>query len=49
MIQIWITGLLLLAQPSGPPDSLTVTQQGRTIATVNREKLYNASSRYPDD
>lgn len=39
MIQIWITGLLLLAQPSGPPDSLTVTQQGRTIATVNRENF----------
>ncbi|MEI1421661.1 VanW family protein [Bacillus cabrialesii] len=39
MIQIWITGLLLLAQPSGLPDSLTVTQQGRTIATVNRENF----------
>ncbi|MEC2308015.1 VanW family protein [Bacillus atrophaeus] len=37
MIQIWITGLLLLAQPSEPSDSLTITQQGRTIATVNRE------------
>ncbi|MHA6486288.1 VanW family protein [Bacillus cabrialesii] len=39
MIQIWITGLLLLAQPSEPPDSLTVTQQGRTIATVTRENF----------
>lgn len=39
MIHIWITGLLLLAQPSEPPDSLTVTQQGRTIATVNRENF----------
>ncbi|ASB61147.1 hypothetical protein SC22_11640 [Bacillus sp. A053] len=37
MIQILITGLFLLAQPSGPDDSLTVTQQGRTIATVHRE------------
>ncbi|KDE23631.1 VanW family protein [Bacillus subtilis] len=37
MIQILITGLFLLAQPSEPQDSLTVTQQGRTIATVNRE------------
>ncbi|MGQ9009825.1 VanW family protein [Bacillus stercoris] len=37
MIHILITGLFLLAQPSGPDDSLTVTQQGRTIATVHRE------------
>ncbi|OOE18002.1 VanW family protein [Bacillus subtilis] len=37
MIQILITGLFLLAQPSEPQESLTVTQQGRTIATVNRE------------
>ncbi|TWG67027.1 VanW family protein [Bacillus subtilis] len=37
MIQILITGLFLLAQPSEPQDSLTVTQQGRTIATANRE------------
>ncbi|ARB37269.1 hypothetical protein FC605_10115 [Bacillus subtilis] len=37
MIQILITGLFLLAQLSEPQDSLTVTQQGRTIATVNRE------------
>lgn len=37
MIQILITGLFLLAQPSEPQDSLTVAQQGRTIATVNRE------------
>ncbi|MGA4921968.1 VanW family protein [Bacillus subtilis] len=37
MIQILITGLFLLAQPSEPQDSLTVTQQGLTIATVNRE------------
>ncbi|MEC1612754.1 VanW family protein [Bacillus mojavensis] len=37
MIHIWITGLLLLAQPSEPSDSLTITQQGRKIATVNRE------------
>ncbi|MEW5067946.1 VanW family protein [Bacillus subtilis] len=39
MIQILITGLFLLAQPSEPQDSLTVTQQGRTIATVNREEF----------
>ncbi len=39
MIQIWITGLLLLAQPSEQPDSLTITQEGRTIATVNRENF----------
>ncbi|MCY7783235.1 MULTISPECIES: VanW family protein [unclassified Bacillus (in: firmicutes)] len=37
MIHIWMTGLLLLAQPSEQPDSLMVTQDGRTIATVNRE------------
>lgn len=37
MIHIWITGLLLLAQPSEPSDSLAITQQGRTIATVHRE------------
>ncbi|MCY9398050.1 VanW family protein, partial [Bacillus inaquosorum] len=37
--QIWITGLLLLAQPSEQPDSLTITQEGRTIATVNRENF----------
>ncbi|MGJ3547630.1 VanW family protein [Bacillus subtilis] len=37
MIQILITGLFLLAHPNEPQDSLTVTQQGRTIATVNRE------------
>lgn len=48
MIQIWITGLLLLAQPSGPPDSLTVTQQGRTIATVNREN-FTMPLPVPDD
>ncbi|WP_088043141.1 VanW family protein [Bacillus sp. EAC] len=36
MIQVWIAGLLLLAQPVDLPDSLTVTQQGQTIAIVNR-------------
>ncbi|PJZ01172.1 hypothetical protein CPT06_06120 [Bacillus vallismortis] len=39
MIHMWITGLLLLAQPSEPTDSLSVTQQGRTIATINRESF----------
>ncbi|MBP0725357.1 VanW family protein [Bacillus sp. RG28] len=36
MIHTWIAGLLLLAQPIDLPDSLTVTQQGQTIAIVNR-------------
>ncbi|MCY7855798.1 VanW family protein [Bacillus sonorensis] len=39
MMKIWITGLLLLAQPADPPDSLTITQQGRPIAVVNRENF----------
>ncbi|MCY8534731.1 VanW family protein, partial [Bacillus vallismortis] len=39
MILMWITGLLLLAQPSEPTDSLSVTQQGRTIATVTRDSF----------
>ncbi|WP_141431046.1 VanW family protein [Bacillus sp. 03113] len=40
MIQIWMAGLLLLlAQPVEHPDSLTVTQQGQTIAIVNRENF----------
>jgi vancomycin resistance protein YoaR len=32
----WLTGLLLIAQPVNLPDSLTVNQQGKTIAEVNR-------------
>lgn len=36
MIRTWIAGLLLFAQPVDLPDSLTVTQQGQTIAIVNR-------------
>ena len=39
MIHIWITGLLLFAQPVEPSDSLTVTQQGQTIASVDRENF----------
>lgn len=37
MTQIWMTFLLLLAQPVELPDSLKITQQGETIAIVNRE------------
>jgi vancomycin resistance protein YoaR len=32
----WFTGLLLIAQPVNQPDTLTVNQQGKTIAEVNR-------------
>ncbi|OOE12775.1 VanW family protein [Fictibacillus arsenicus] len=32
----WLTGLLLVAHPVNLPDSLTVNQQGKTIAEVNR-------------
>ncbi|HZG70618.1 MAG TPA: VanW family protein [Chondromyces sp.] len=32
----WIAGLLLLVQPFTIPDSLSVTQQGQTIATISR-------------
>ncbi|WP_257350379.1 VanW family protein [Pseudalkalibacillus decolorationis] len=39
MRQLLIAGLLLLAQPVELPDSLTVTQQGQTIAIVNRENF----------
>ncbi|MGE7781554.1 VanW family protein [Peribacillus sp. NPDC097264] len=39
MIHIWITGLLLFAQPVELSDSLTVTQQGQTIASVDRENF----------
>ncbi|MED4534789.1 VanW family protein [Metabacillus fastidiosus] len=39
MIQIWIASFLLLAQPVELPNSLTVTQQGQTIAVVNRENF----------
>ena len=37
MLKIWMTGLLLLAQPAGHSDSLTITQQGKKVAVVNRE------------
>ncbi|MGN9863837.1 VanW family protein [Bacillus swezeyi] len=37
MMQLLITGFLLLAQPAGFSDSLTVTQQGKKIAVVDRE------------
>ncbi|MFJ7830654.1 VanW family protein [Peribacillus sp. NPDC046944] len=39
MIHIWMTGLLLFAQPVELSDSLTVTQQGQPIASVNRENF----------
>lgn len=39
MIHIWITGLLLFAQPVEVSDSLTVTQQGQPIASVDRENF----------
>lgn len=35
----WLTGLLLIAQPVNLPDSLTVNQQGKTIAEVNRHQF----------
>ncbi|MFP9216766.1 hypothetical protein ACLI2F_16760 [Enterococcus faecalis] len=38
MIQILITGLFLLAQPSEPQDILTVTQQGLTNDNDKREE-----------
>lgn len=37
MLKIWMTGILLLAQPAGHSDSLTITQQGKKVAVVNRE------------
>lgn len=40
MIQIWLAGLLLLAQPVEHADnSLTVTQQGQEISIMNRENF----------
>ncbi|WP_417898058.1 VanW family protein [Bacillus haimaensis] len=40
MIQIWLVGLLLLAQPVEISDnSLTVTQQGQEISIMNRENF----------
>ncbi|MFN2743992.1 MULTISPECIES: VanW family protein [Bacillus] len=42
MLHIWITGLLLLAQPADHSDSLTITQQGETIATVDRSDFKTA-------
>ena len=39
MIHIWITGLLLFAQPVELSDSLTVTQQGQPITSVDRENF----------
>jgi len=39
MIHTWIAGLLLLAHPIDLPDSLTLTQQGETIAIVNRKNF----------
>jgi vancomycin resistance protein YoaR len=35
----WFTGLLLIAQPVIQPDSLTVNQQGKTIAEVSRTQM----------
>jgi vancomycin resistance protein YoaR len=35
----WLTGLLLIAQPVNQPDSLTVNQQGKIIAEVNRSQF----------
>jgi vancomycin resistance protein YoaR len=38
MIQIWLAGLLFMAQPVGVSDnSLTITQQGQKITIMNRE------------
>ncbi|SER55967.1 VanW family protein [Salipaludibacillus aurantiacus] len=37
MTKIWLVLLLLATQPIELPDSLTVTQEGETIAIVNRE------------
>jgi len=39
MIRTWIASILILAQPIALPDSLTLTQQGQTIAIVNRENF----------
>ncbi len=39
MKQLWMAFFLFLAQPVVLPDSLTVTQQGQTMATVNRENF----------
>lgn len=41
IMQIWIVGLCLLlsVQPAELSDGLTITQQGQTIATVNRENF----------
>ncbi|MGP7818651.1 VanW family protein [Niallia sp. 01092] len=39
MLQIWMAGFLLLAQPVELPNSLTVTQQGQTITIINRENF----------
>ncbi|MFG6496445.1 VanW family protein [Fictibacillus sp. UD] len=36
MLLIWFTGLLLLANPLQSPDTLTVNQQGKMIAEINR-------------
>jgi vancomycin resistance protein YoaR len=35
----WLTGLLLIAQPVNQPENLTVNQQGKTIAQVNRSQF----------
>ncbi|MDA7028306.1 VanW family protein [Bacillus sp. CLL-7-23] len=47
MIHIWITGFLLWAQVGTLSDQLTVTQQGQTIATVNREDFIISPSGTP--
>lgn len=39
MLLAWFTGLLLLSQPVQSPDTLTVNQQGKTIAEINREQF----------
>lgn len=35
----WLTGLLLIAQPVNQPENLTVNQQGKTIAEVDRSQF----------
>jgi vancomycin resistance protein YoaR len=39
MIQKWLAVFLVLAQAVELPDSLTLTQQGQTIAIINRENF----------
>lgn len=39
LIQTWLAGIFLLAQPLNHPDSLTVNQQGEKIAEVDRAQI----------